>query len=276
MKKTPPGTPRLLVTGACGQLARQVIPVLRDRYHLLLTDILPSGAESSGYLQADLASFEEVSPLMEGIDLVLHCAAVSHDENEIGPEPRKLRCDEERILRANIHGTYHVFEAARRSGVRKIVYLSSLTSHLGNKSRPWYDSATPVEPANLYACTKIFGDNVGRLYAREHNVSVICLRLGQPYPLHARLDEVWRTNRRARSWFVTIEDINLAILASLETETRFGLYNIVSASDNQRFDISDAREIGYVPRGYFSDEGLSFFEDGTFPPSRRPVVTEAS
>ncbi len=266
--------PKVLVTGACGRLAAQAIPSLQKSFDLYLTDKAPSMESNLPYQQADITNFSALEPIMRGMDAVAHLAIASNREYEPVTEGEGIPPFDEMMLQVNLQGTYHIFEAARRAGLKKIVYLSSMTAHLGNRHRPRYDKDTPLEPRNLYACTKIFGENLAQLYSRVHGLSVICLRIGQPYPIGTPDDVVWQESKRARSVFVTTEDVTRSILCALRTDVRFGVYNIVSASDNPRVDLEHAGEIGFVPRGFFSDSGLSFHEDGNFPEVTGPIVTE--
>lgn len=260
--------PSLLVTGSKGRLAQAALPELEKIYNVRTTDISAPFPGDKDYHQADITHFAQVKPLLAGIDAVVHLAIASirtfgahiHSHDDLNPE--QAEAFNESTIRVNVDGTHHVYEAARLAGVKKIVYLSSMTAFQGDKDIPSYEKNTPLNPQSLYACTKIFGENLAQVYARAHGISIIVLRLGQPYPSGTRLDNVWQTNRRARSLFVTLDDTVQAILCALKTDIHFGIYNIVSASDNQRVNLSSAgEEIGYRPRAYFSEKGLTYLPD---------------
>lgn len=85
---------------------------------------------------------------------------------------------------------------------------------MGDRHKPYYDHLTPPEPKNLYACTKIFGESLGQLYSRVYGLSVICLRLGQPYPIHHSVDEAWKANRRSRSIYVAMSPATIMIVVT--------------------------------------------------------------
>jgi len=263
--------PRVLLTGARGNIGSRVIPILEKTMDLRLTDLVPTD-EDPRYVAGDLTDFSQVYQLMEGVDAVVHLAMAPMRSRE--PSPGTADPSEELAITVNVGGTYHVLEAARQRGIQRVVYASSLTIHLGNKHRPLYDSQTPVEPINFYACTKLFGEQLARVYWRKHGLSTICLRIGQPFPIgNAEFDTLWRDNRRARSNFVEISDVARGLACGVTTGVPFGVFNLVSASDNPRFDLSETHRIGYVPRAYLSTNGLEFFEDGQFPAFPGPVVT---
>ena len=122
---------RVLLTGAAGRIGsvlregfRGVFPVLR------LTDVRKISPPSAGeeIVDADLSDFEAVSEATADVDVVVHLGAI--------PEEDRF----ERLLRANIEGTYHVFEAARRRGVRRVVFAS--TNHVTG----FYPASLPIRP----------------------------------------------------------------------------------------------------------------------------------
>ena len=63
---------------------------------------------------ADLGDLDAIRPAFDGVDAVVHLAAASGDN--------KTPAD---ILRSNVTGTYHVFEAARLAGVSRVIFASS-------------------------------------------------------------------------------------------------------------------------------------------------------
>jgi len=240
---------------------------------LRLTDLhVPEGDTRA--FAADLTDFAQAYRALEGVDSVIHLAMAPGD----GPNMEYLEdeanpADLQR-LQVNVGATYNILEAARRRKLRRVVYVSSMTILLGNKHSATYSADTPVEPTNLYACTKLFGEQLARVYWRRHGLSTICLRLGQPFPIgNAEFDKQWSTNKRSRSIYAEMGDVARAVECAVTTLVEFGVFPVVSASDNPRVDLSTTRLIEYVPRAYLSDAGLSFHDDGCFPPATGPLVT---
>lgn len=240
---------------------------------LRLTDLrVPTG--DSRAFAADLTDFSAAYRALEGVEAVIHLAMAPSSDEMVeygGEEPDP---GDEARLKVNVGATYNIFEAARRRKLRRVVYASSMTVQLGNKHASFYGPETPVEPVNLYACTKLFGEQLARVYWRRHGLSTICLRLGQPFPIgNPEFDELWTTNKRSRSIFAEIGDVARAVECAVETSLGFGVFPVVSASDNPRVDLSAARQIDYVPRAFLSDSGLTFHDDGRFPRVEGPLVT---
>ena len=266
---------KVLITGARGRLARHAIAELKKDFSLVLTDRLEPEAILENYRQADLTDLSQTVAVMKGIDTVLHLAITSYPPSPKGvePSPQELADYQTRMLQVNPLSTFHVFEAARLAHVKRVIYVSSLTVYFGDKHRSHYQETDAPDPPDLYACTKLLGEHIGRVYFQTHGLEVLTLRLGQPYPANNIYDETWQKSRRARSMYVTVEDFARATRCAVECDVPFGVFNIVSASDNQRLDIRAAQSIGYRPIGYFSGEGLSFHPDGKVPRSDAPVAT---
>lgn len=253
-------SPRVLITGAKGRVAGPVIERLSRSCHVIPTDLRPASEQDvlSGYREADLMDFPQVVALMEGVDVVVHLAVVAgvNYENRAEPGPTEVDSFDEAVLRVNPTSTYHVFEAARRAGVRRVIYASSLTIQLADLNRPDFRESSYPAPKNLYACTKLFGESLASVYQRQHGMEMISLRIGQPFPVGTKTDEVWRNSLRARSIFVTMEDVGRAVEAGVFADVAGGIFNVVSESDNPRVDLTAARGLGYVPLNRFSAEGL--------------------
>ncbi len=108
-----PAPRTVLLTGAAGGLGtlmRELLPA--HGYELRLLDLRPIEGEPDAIV-ADLADRAAVREAVRGVDAIIHLAGIS------------LEAPFEKILKANIEGTYHVYEAAREEGVGRIVFASS-------------------------------------------------------------------------------------------------------------------------------------------------------
>jgi len=270
----PAPSQKVLITGARGKFARIVIAELASTHPLVFTDILDSEGMEGDYRRADLTNFSETLAAVQGVDTIVHLA-IAPPPNPTPPQvPGEVSDYAQRLVRENPQTTLHVLEAARQAGVRRVVYASSLTVHLGERYKLHYSEEDLPAPNSLYACTKLFGEHLGEVYARTDGLEFLSLRFGQPFPIGHMHDGTWQKSRRARSTYVAIEDVARAVRCAVETPVTSGSYIIVSASDNPRFDLSAARAIGYRPTGYFSEHGLTFHPDGKTPTPDQPVSVE--
>lgn len=269
-----PSRLKVLITGALGKLAKHVIAELQKEHSLILTDLREPDSYDERFRRADLTDFAQTLEAVRGADVIIHLAIATPPSPPPLEVPGQVSDYDTRLLAVNPVTTFHLLEAARQCGVRRCIYASSLTVHLGELRKLHYTERDLPVPASLYACTKLFGEHIGEVYGRTHGLEFLALRLGQPFPIGHAHDETWQTNRRARSTFITVEDVARAFGCAVKTPVTSGSFIIVSASDNPRFDMTAARAIGYFPTGYFAADGLSFHPDGVTPTPDRPRSVE--
>jgi uronate dehydrogenase len=106
---------RVLITGAAGHIGRVLRAGLRGQYQLRLADIAPQAEAGEGeeIVTADITRLEDLLPVMQGVDVVVHLAGIPDEDRW------------EKIRDMNIEGCYNVFEAARQAGVKRVVFASS-------------------------------------------------------------------------------------------------------------------------------------------------------
>lgn len=222
---------RVLITGAAGEIGRVLRAGLRGRYRLLrLTDVRQPGPASAGeeVVTADLSDVAAAHAVTEGIDCVVHLAGV----------PREGAWED--ILRSNFIVTYNVFEAARRNGVKRIVFASS------NHVTGYYpvgraiDPGMPPRPDSRYGVSKGFGELLGRLYADKHSLSVACLRIGS---FRARPGSA----RQLRTWISHRDTVQLVMRAVEAPDFHFIVVYGVSANTRSDWRNPAAELIGYRP-----------------------------
>jgi len=229
---------RILLTGAAGRIGRVVTAGLAGRYDLLLTDANPP-IETRGFpfVQADISDAEQIRPLCRGINTVIHLAASS-----------ELETPWEALLRNNIIGLQHVFQAASESGCRRVIFASSTHVADGHPPGRRLPAGAPVLPLTLYGASKAWGEAVASVYARPDSLSAICLRLGWVLPGDDPL--ITLENRRLDN-ILTYDDLVRLIVASIEAPDglHFGIFYGLSDNRRKRSDISDTRRLlHYQPR----------------------------
>jgi nucleoside-diphosphate-sugar epimerase len=154
------------------------------------------------------------------------------------------------VLENNIIATYNVFEAARLTGVKRIVFAS--TNHvmgMYDRDHQWPIYADqPVRPDSLYGVSKAFGENLGRFWYDQYGISVICLRIGWMLP--EPKDDI------SRWMWLSPRDCAQVVSRALETDLGFGVFYAVSANSRRHWDITDTIErLGYRPQ----DDAERFF-----------------
>jgi UDP-glucose 4-epimerase len=172
---------RVLVTGGSGFIGSHVVDRLcAERITARILDlrdsayVLPRNAEC---VIGDLLDLQAVQAAMKGCDAVIHLAAAA-DVDDVARRPAEAEA-------VNARGTLNVLEAARRTGVRRVVYASTIWVY-GNGSGT-VDEDSPVElPDHLYTATKLAGEMYCRSYAALYGLDCTVLRFGIPYGPRAR------------------------------------------------------------------------------------------
>lgn len=226
---------RLLLTGAAGEIGSVLRRALRGtaerlRWHDIrpVQDARPDEEVQGGDLRDPAAAAAAV----EGVDCLLHFAGI----------PRETGGTPEEIVATNVVGTHGLFEAARRAGVRRIVFASSNHVIGFQPADRFVGTDDPVRPDGHYGLSKVFGEAMGRLLADKHGVEVACLRIGafRVRPGNVRELGAWISHR------------DMAQLARRCVEAPpFGFVVIYGISANRRAmwggDGAARAAVGYVP-----------------------------
>ncbi len=220
----------VLLTGAAGAVGSVLREPLRRRLRRLISvDRVPLSAAGANeeVHQAELTGPGDVAALLLGADAIVHLSGVPDE----APLPD--------LLDANVTGTHHVLEAARRTGVRRVVLASS------NRLTGCYPASVTVSPGmpprpdGLYGVSKVAMEALGRLYADKFGLEVVCLRIGslEPEPGEPRHLATWLSPRDCAGF----------VWAALTTPgLTFATPYAVSANTRRYWELDD--RLGYHPR----------------------------
>jgi uronate dehydrogenase len=211
---------------------------------LRLLDIRPQ----EGVERLDLRDLAAVEHAFQGVEKVVHLGAISSEARF------------EDILDHNIRTTYNVYEAARRRGVRRVVFASS-NHAIGMYPRSQkIGSDVPVRPDTYYGVSKAFGEALGRLYAEKWGLEVACVRIGtvnrENRPLTVRHLSTWLSHRDCVALFK----------ACLESELRFEIVYGVSRTTRSWWDLRPAEALGFSPQDDADD-----YEEQVEPDASEPL-----
>ena len=227
-------------------MARRAVPSER------VSDVQTLQIPESHFLLSDLSDLKALTQDFEGMDTVVHMAA---DPNTEAPW--------DSVLKNNIEAGYHMFEAAKRAGVRRVVCASTIqvsTGHFRNREpyksiweenyRQVPDSIEPLKtterpwPINLYAASKVFAETLARVYSSSSDLSCLCLRIGA---VNAE-DEI--TESRLQSIFCSQNDVARLTEACIQAPDtlKFDIFYGMSQNKYLWTDIENAAShVGYIP-----------------------------
>ncbi|RYZ09321.1 MAG: NAD(P)-dependent oxidoreductase [Comamonadaceae bacterium] len=189
MPADPPLFDRLLLTGAAGGLGRVLRRSLRGSAQALrVSDIAPLDAASDEHEEVrpcDLSDKAAVDALVAGCDAIVHLGGVSVERPF------------EEVLEANIRGVFHVYEGARRHGVRRIVFASSNHVVGFHRQDQQLDADARRRPDGYYGLSKSFGEDVAQFYFDRWGIETVSLRIGSsfPEPQNRRMLHTWLSYR---------------------------------------------------------------------------------
>jgi uronate dehydrogenase len=231
MSPSPSPYGRILLTGASGGLGRVLRPFLASLCTTLRVSDLRAPEQPLAHEESvacDVGDREAVIDLCRGVDAIVHFGGVSVEDYF------------DRILHANLLGTFNVFEAARRLGIRRIVYASSSQVTGFYPATQVVDPSMPVRPSSLYGLSKSFGENLARLFHDRYSIETVCLRIAMCFPEPS-------THRMLRS-YLSYDDLrSLVARALVAPDVGFAVVYGVSNNRDTLWRNPDAARIGWRP-----------------------------
>jgi UDP-glucose 4-epimerase len=176
---------RVLVTGGAGFLGAPVAAaLLADGHEVRVLDDLSTGRSDrvpagAALLVGDVADAGTTVAAAAGADAVVHLAAAR-------AVPRSI-VDPLATDRANTGGTLAVLEAARQTGIRRVVLASSSSVYGDAEELPTPETA-PLRPRSPYAVSKLAGEHYARVFTEVHGLDTVALRYFNLYGPDARVD----------------------------------------------------------------------------------------
>lgn len=236
---------RVLITGAGTRLSRELAASLSADRDVVLTGRggVPAAYDGIEVAHAELGHDDSTRELVRGVDAIVH-----NGEADTGPSASEQ-------LDAAMRCTYNLLQAASAEGVRRFVYLSSLSvmgrygeDHVVTERwRPAPDTEPPELAYHL-------GEHVCREFGRERQIAVVCLRLGElawdgepPSTSALYPDDAAHAVSRALDWKADEAEI-LRFWNGTFDPTGWDIFHIQSEVPDQRYLIAEARKrLGYSP-----------------------------
>ncbi len=179
---------RVVVTGGAGFIGSHLVErLLREGHDVGVLDDFSTGRmknlthlKAAGALvvhQVDVSEHAALAPLFEGVDWVFHLAALA----DIVPSVQRPLA----YHRANVDGTVAVLEAARRAGVKRIVYAASSSCYGLPDEFPTPETA-PTGPTYPHAHPQYLGEQYVLHWNRVYRLACVSLRLFNVYGPRSR------------------------------------------------------------------------------------------
>jgi NAD+ dependent glucose-6-phosphate dehydrogenase len=238
---------KIAVTGALGTIGSRLCADLAHDHEVVRID------KTGGDVTADVQDLAALEAAFAGCDAVVHLAGVVAVDTEWDD-----------IYGPNILGTRNAFEAAKRCGVRHVIFASSnhCVGMYETDGKPGiYEPASgtlvrveaPYRPDGLYGVWKAFGETLGRYYSDNHGLRVACVRIGSitthDDPKHAsvadssgwlNLTEEQKFKRYAATW-MSQADFARLVRCILARDVPYGVVYGVSDNATRFWDLEPGR-----------------------------------
>lgn len=219
--------------------------LLRDGHHVRIFDrtdnSLARGIPASERLEwvvGNVFDLAEVSAAIKGTDIIVHSVSSTL--------PKTSDDDPIFDVQSNLVGTLHILNAASKSGIKRIVFLSSGGTVYGNPAYIPVDEDHPTNPLVSYGITKLAIEKYLALYQNKYGIRTISLRVSNPYGewqksgrgqgavgvfLESALAQnpiaIWGDGNVVRD-FIYIGDVADAVVRSINYSGNFKVFNISS------------------------------------------------
>ncbi len=220
---------KVLLTGTGGRIGKYMTPAFREWFDLRTLDRASSEVDPDPII-SDLQDVEILKGAMEGCETVVHMAATSDEAPFL-----------ENLVPNNVVGLYNVFEAARETGVKRIVFASTVQTVGFNPPDVTIEVTDPVRPVTLYGATKVLGEVMGRFYHDKHGIEFVGVRIGWFHPYDS---EALRTSTGARQLWLSPNDCNSLFRRAVEQpEIGYVLCFATSKTSFERLSLKPAKEL---------------------------------
>ena len=245
----------VLITGMSGLIGGLLKDHLLESGGYDLTALNRRPVEGTPTVQADISDLDAILPAFDGQEVVVHLAAY------LGSQ------DWENQHAGNVLGTYNVFEASRRAGVKRVIFASSGNAIRGFERVPPYSRIAAgeydkvpsdyrklthldVRPEALYGAAKVWGEALARHFSDDYGMSMISVRIGS----------VTRENRprtvRENAIYLSHRDVTTHLKACIDAPDDLRCDTFFAVSNNRwnYRDLSHPKEVlGWEPEDTADD-----------------------
>jgi len=169
----------VLLTGGRGFIGRAAAKLLlRAGYRVVSLDLAPAvdsvedDGESVGDVVCDISNADQLQSVFEAepIGGIIHLAAIL---------PTAAQRDPLRATQVNVVGSINLLEMARRFGVRRMVFGSSLSVYGTCAADEVVCEEKRAAPEDVYGAAKLYVEQIGKAYAERHGLEFVSLRIGR-------------------------------------------------------------------------------------------------
>ena len=233
---------KVLLTGASGKVGSGFIQEYEQnsdyqkKYELILATHKKSSNKKHKSRRFSLDNFNSIKKAMKGIDVVVHLAANSNPNSEFKD-----------LVNPNLVGIYNVFQAAKESGVKRVVFASSIHAVKGYKHGYAVKHSDTPRPTNLYGATKAFAESMAYVFYENTNMSMLGIRIGA----YTMDNSKTCISREDYGYVISQDDMSQLIHKCITApeNVKFGIFSGISKNKVKDLDLKFAKKIiNYKPK----------------------------
>lgn len=252
-------TQNILITGGAGNLARHVADELKGQYKVTLFDLVtPDKAPFPWetdllFVQGNLTSLGDCmrAITLSKAEVIIHLGAIPYSTDLQPGMKITQKKPEDTTMNTNVMGTYYLMDAARRLGVKKVIFASSyytlgLDSSISDK--PFkvdylpIDEEHPNRAEDTYSLSKVIGEEIIEAYSRAYGIKAIAFRLmGISYPYSPHKFDIAPSTKPGHvggpigtTWqYVDARDVAIACRLAVEKDLENDFEAFYLSTDNQ-------------------------------------------
>jgi UDP-glucose 4-epimerase len=235
---------KCLVLGGGGFIGSHLSKALLEQEHVVRiferpnlrpVAILP-GSRNLDWLEGDFLNEKDISQAVAGCEIIFHLISTtissSSNDNPIYD------------VESNVVSTLHLLEAARKAGVRQVIFASSGGTVYGIPEEAPIKETHPMDPVCSYGISKLAIEKYLHLYHVMHGLDYRILRIGNPYgegqrtmasqgavavflykALRDEVIEIWGDGSVTRD-YIYVGDVVQAFLKVMQSSGEHRLFNI--------------------------------------------------
>ncbi len=237
----------VLLVGGSGHVGTMTLPYMKEHHNFRVLDLAPPKDKSIEYIQGSVTDVAIVQEALKGMDTFVYMVMLrpTSDRSSVADFPAIVANYD-----VNAKGLHIVLHAAKEAGIRHGVYTSTFTVHERTRNSFPDEDIVPRDNPGVYGLTKSFGEQVCEYFAREHNMSLIALRITGPSTREQWLER--RSQPKDPSvhiWWTDEEDLARAYLAAISVEhTGFDAVFIAGDYEQKEINLSKAKRLlGWEP-----------------------------
>jgi nucleoside-diphosphate-sugar epimerase len=149
-------------------IGRHLVPYLMQSADVTSLDLVPVEAAAQSVV-GSVTDPDAVKAAIEGVEAVVHMAYAHQNFEDLANQ-----------VDVNLKGAVNILEACVKHRIWRVVFASTVMTVWGRPEPPRGPAYHNFEPVNFYSYTKCCQELLTEMYTRQHDLSAICLRIGQP------------------------------------------------------------------------------------------------